>query len=303
MREKFFQFIISATIAPLLFTVGAHTAHAEEVTPPPFYDTDAHDDAIDFLLKQGIRQYSGSTQPSNETPTDDTIRQSNSAIASPDAVTAMADRNCDGKGHEGIQSDGSTALYACRPVFPKTGESGWTPTTREILYYAATTIHADGAGLHKRPSKVSFTNKYIPTIVAATHPTQTHTINLLGHDITITLRATSYEWDWGDGTPNTVTAYQGMPYEKGMDLNKDPRLIRHYYTPPNGWRSRFDGPYPDATRTITLTTTWSGTATNPFTGETQTSNGLVTTQEPTGPFYLDHLTVSNTDTWEEKQGH
>ncbi|MEZ7631858.1 hypothetical protein O3656_02310 [Pauljensenia sp. 27098_8_83] len=215
----------------------------------------------------------------------------------------MADRNCDGKGHEGIQSDGSTALYACRPVFPKTGESGWTPTTREILYYAATTIHADGAGLHKRPSKVSFTNKYIPTIVAATHPTQTHTINLLGHDITITLTATNYEWDWGDGTPSTVTAYQGMPYEKGMDLNKDPRLIRHYYTPPNGWRSRFDGPYPDATRTITLTTTWSGTATNPFTGETQTINGLVTTTETTGPFPLDHLTVSNTDTWEEKQGH
>ena len=184
-----------------------------------------------------------------------------------------------------------------------TRDSDAVPTTREILLAAATLIHADGAGLHKRPSKVSFTNKYIPTIVAATHPTQTHTINLLGHDITITLRATSYEWDWGDGTPNTVTAYQGMPYEKGMDLNKDPRLIRHYYTPPNGWRSRFDGPYPDATRTITLTTTWSGTATNPFTGETQTINGLVTTTETTGPFPLDHLTVSNTDTWEEKQGH
>ena len=184
-----------------------------------------------------------------------------------------------------------------------TRDSDAVPTTCEILLAAATLIHADGAGLHKRPSKVSFTNKYIPTIVAATHPTQTHTINLLGHDITITLRATSYEWDWGDGTPNTVTAYHGMPYEKGMDLNKDPRLIRHYYTPPNGWRSRFDGPYPDATRTITLTTTWSGTATNPFTGETQTINGLVTTKETTGPFYLDHLTVSNTDTWEEKQGH
>ena len=57
-----------------------------------------------------------------------------------------------------------------------------------------------------------------------------------------------------------------------MDPNKDPRLIRHYYTPPNGWRSRFDSPYPEATRTITLTTTWSGTATNPFTGETQTGS-------------------------------
>ena len=184
-----------------------------------------------------------------------------------------------------------------------TRDSDAVPTTREILLAAATLIHADGAGLHKRPSKESFTNKYVPTLVAATHPTQTHVINLLGHDITITLTATNFEWDWGDGTPHTITAYQGMAFEKGMDPNKDPRLIRHYYTPPNGWRSRFDGPYPDATRTITLTTTWSGTATNPFTGETQTINGLVTTKETTGPFPLNHLIVSNTDTWEEKQGH
>ena len=177
------------------------------------------------------------------------------------------------------------------------------PSTQKILRHAAATIHADGAGIYKQPPHVSYTNKYIPTLVSVTNPTQTHVINLLGHDITITLTATNYEWDWGDGTPHTITAYQGMVFEKGMDPNKDPRLIRHYYTPPNGWRSRFDGPYPDATRTITLTTTWSGTATNPFTGETQTINGLVTTKETTGPFRLSHLIVSNTDTWEEKQGH
>jgi len=88
-----------------------------------------------------------------------------------------------------------------------------------------------------------------------------------------------------------------------MDLNTDPRLIRHYYTPPQGWRSGFDGPYPHENREITLTTTWSGTATNPFTGETQTINGLVTTTETTGPFPLSHLVINNTDTWEEKQGH
>ena len=168
---------------------------------------------------------------------------------------------------------------------------------------AATLIHADGAGLHKRPSRTSYTNKYVPTLVAATHPTQTHTVNLLGHDITVTLTATSYTWDWGDGTPDLTTTSPGMPWHKGMDPNTDPALIRHYYTPPNGWRSRFDGPYPNATRTITLTTTWAGTATNPFTGETQTINGLVTTTETTGPFPLGHLIVSNTDTWEEKQGH
>ena len=182
-------------------------------------------------------------------------------------------------------------------------DSDAVPTTREILLAASTLIHADGAGLHKRPTSTSYTNKYVPTLVAATHPTQTHTINLLGHDITVTLTATSYTWSWGDGTPDLTTTSPGMPWHKGMDPNKDPRLIRHYYTPPNGWRSRFDGPYPDATRTITLTTTWSGTATNPFTGETQTINGLVTTTETTGPFPLNHLIVSNTDTWEEKQGH
>ena len=234
---------------------------------------------------------------------DDLIRLSNSAVASPEAVTSMEEWNCDGKGHIAVEADGSTTPYSCRPLFSKSGDAGWTPTTREILYYAATTIHADGAGLHKRPEGVSYTNKYIPTLVAATHPTQTHVINLLGHDITITLKATSYTWSWGDGTPDLTMTSPGMPWQEGMDPNADPALIRHYYTPPNGWRSRFDGPYPDATRTITLTTTWAGTATNPFTGDTQTINGLVTTTETTGPFPLGHLLISNTDTWEEKQGH
>ena len=182
-------------------------------------------------------------------------------------------------------------------------DPGRIPTTRDILYLAATVIHPDGAGLHKRPDGVSYTNKHIPTLVAATHPTQTHVINLLGHDITITLTATSYTWSWGDGTPDLTTTSPGTPWHKGMKPNTDPALIRHYYTPPNGWRSRFDGPYPATTRTITLTTTWAGTATNPFTGETQTINGLVTTTETTGPFRLSHLLISNTDTWEESQGH
>ena len=184
-----------------------------------------------------------------------------------------------------------------------TRDSDAVPTTREILLAASTLIHADGAGLYKRPADVSYTNKHIPTLVAATHPTQTHVINLLGHDITITLRATSYTWSWGDDTPDLTTTSPGVPWHKGMKPNTDPTLIRHYYTPPNGWRSRFDGPYPNATRTITLTTTWAGTATNPFTGETQTINGLVTTTETTGPFRLSHLLISNTDTWEESQGH
>ena len=234
---------------------------------------------------------------------DDTIRLSNSAVVSPEAVTSMAGLNCDGKGHTAVEADGSTALYSCRPMFPKSGDAGWTPTTREILYYAATTIHADGAGLHKRPDGVSYSNKHIPTLVAATHPSQTHVINLLGHDITITLTATSYTWSWGDGTPDLTTTSPGMPWQEGVDPNTDPALVRHYYKAPIGWKSFLDGPYPSATRTITLITTWAGTATNPFTGDTQTINGLVTITETTGPFPLGQLIVNNTDTSEEKQGH
>jgi len=205
-----------------------------------------------------------------------------------------------------IVSDDATVVRCELPPDPEGGpnqDPGRVPTTRDILYMAATIIHADGAGLYKRPLNVSYTNKYIPSIVAVTSPTQTHVINLLGHDITITLTATSCEWSWGDGTPNLVTTSTGSVWQEGMDLNTDPRLIRHYYTPPQGWRSMLDGPYPHEDREITLTTTWSGTATNPFTGDTQTINGLVTTTETTGKFPLSHLVINNTDTWEEKQGH
>ena len=205
-----------------------------------------------------------------------------------------------------VVSDDTTVDNCPLPPDPQGGQNqdpGRTPTTRDMLYLARAVIHADGAGLYKRPEGVSYTNKYIPTLVAATHPTQTHTVTLLGRDITITLTATSYTWNWGDGTPDLTTTSPGMPWEEGMDPNTDPALIRHYYKAPNGWKSFLDGPYPSATRTITLTTTWAGTATNPFTGDTQTINGLVTTTETTGPFPLGQLIVNNTDTSEEKQGH
>ena len=241
------------------------------------------------------------------TNTDDSVRLSNSADASAEAHAYAEDDKCDGHTmHTVTLPDGTESKpFVCAHITRKgNGDTaGQLPTTREILYYAATTIHADGAGLHKRPEGVSYTNKYIPTLVAATHPTQTHTVTLLGHDITVTLTATSYTWSWGDGTPDLTTTSPGMPWQEGMDPNTDPALIRHYYKAPNGWKSFLDGPYPYATRTITLTTTWAGTATNPFTGETQTINGLVTTTETTGPFPLGQLIVNNTDTAEEKQGH
>ena len=205
-----------------------------------------------------------------------------------------------------VVSDDTTVDNCPLPPDPQGGpnqDPGRTPTTRDMLYLARAVIHADGAGLHKRPEGVSYTNKYIPTIVSATRPTQTHVVTMFGREVTVTFTATSYTWSWGDDTPDLTTTSPGMPWQEGMDPNTDPALIRHYYKAPNGWKSFLDGPYPSATRTITLTTTWAGTATNPFTGDTQTINGLVTTTETTGPFPLGQLIVNNTDTSEEKQGH
>ena len=251
-----------------------------------------------------------SSDPNVPPPTVNDRRATTTAEANPAASSQPFKRCVEvfvGKAaNSPIVSDDATVVRCELPPDPEGGpnqDPGRVPTTHDILYMASTIIHADGAGLYKRPDGVSYTNKFIPSIVAVTSPTQTHVINLLGHDITITLTATSYEWSWGDGTPNLVTTSTGSVWQEGMDLNTDPRLIRHYYTPPQGWRSMLDGPYPHEDREITLTTTWSGTATNPFTGETQTINGLVTTTETTGKFPLSHLVINNTDTWEEKQGH
>ena len=255
--------------------------------------------------KQQTKDPAQQTNDGSSTTNGDRSRETAEGSASPDARAAGVGQVCDGMMHMYEKPDGTTDEIACLyfSAAHPAGSRPTLPTTREILYYAATTIHADGAGINKQPPTVSYTNRFVPTIVSVTSPTQTHVINLLGRDITITLTATNYEYSWGDGTPNTVTTSPGLAWEKGIDPNKDPRLIRHYYTPPQGWRSGFDGPYPHENREITLRTTWSGTATNPFTGETQTINGLVTTTETTGPFPLSHLVINNTDTWEEKQGH
>ena len=265
------------------------------------------DDTVNTSMQyHNNQQSSGQDEDHSASTVDDQrAQQTAEGSASSDARAAGTRYVCDGVTREYSLPDGTAKKLGCLFSSARSGDdtAGIVPTTREILYYAATTIHADGAGINKQPPTVSYTNRFVPTIVSVTSPTQTHVINLLGRDITITLTATNYEYSWGDGTPNTVTTSPGLAWEKGIDPNKDPGLIRHYYTPPQGWRSGFDGPYPHENREITLTTTWSGTATNPFTGETQTINGLVTTTETTGPFPLSHLVINNTDTWEEKQGH
>ena len=306
---------LTTLIPTLLLLIGSISclipgvAFAEEEQPnePPHFRSEGTGPDVKVEASKAAKEAKQYRGTDNSTPEDDKSRLTAEGAASPEARTYAEDDKCDGRTmHTVTLPDGTeSAPFVCAHITRKgNGDTaGQPPTTREILYYAATTIHADGAGLYKRPEGVSYTNKFIPTLVAATHPTQSHTVTLLGHDITITLRATSYTWSWGDGSPDLTTTSPGMPWQEGMDPNTDPALIRHYYKAPNGWKSFLDGPYPSATRTITLTTTWAGTATNPFTGDTQTINGLVTTTETTGAFPLGQLIVNNTDTSEEKQGH
>ena len=303
---------IAASLCIFLPCVCPSAARADDGNEGPYRQrSDAHDSSVETFAQWLIKNQDPVLNvPSNINAGDDTNRLTADANANPESATLSDWARCAsttiGKiANSPIISDETYTNNCALPndASEDTSRPGRLPTTREILLAAANLIHADGAGLHKRPEGVSYTNKYIPTLVAATHPTQTHTVTLLGHDITITLTATSYTWSWGDGTLDVTTTSPGMPWQEGMDPNTDPALIRHYYKAPNGWKSFLDGPYPYATRTITLTTTWAGTATNPFTGDTQTINGLVTTTETTGPFPLGQLIVNNTDTSEEKQGH
>ena len=311
MNKKFRHFAVTLALMIIIITsFSAGTAYAEIPWDSNFDSTTENNSAI-LNSSMGGRESTPQESWYKHDAADDIPRLTNFFDTSPAVQTYEDSARCKNlyvnkAPNSPTVSDDDTVDNCPLPSDPEGGsdqDPGRIPTTRDILYLATAVIHADGAGLYKRPADVSYTNKHIPTLVAATRPTQTHVVTMFGREVTVTFAATSYTWSWGDGTPDLTTTSPGTPWHKGMKPNTDPALIRHYYTPPNGWRSRFDGPYPNATRTITLTTTWAGTATNPFTGETQTINGLVTTTETTGPFRLSHLLISNTDTWEESQGH
>ena len=263
MNSKIRRFaLISALTLTIITSFMTRVAYAEMPWDSNFDSTTEKDNAI-LNGSVGGPESTPKQNSYNHTAADDIPRLTNSSDASPAAQTYGEAARCKNvyvnkAPNSPTVSDDDTVDNCPLPADPEGGsdqDPGRIPTTRDILYLAAAVVHADGAGLHKRPARTSYTNKYVPTIVAATNPTQTHVVTMFGREITVTFTATSYTWSWGDGTPDLTTTSPGMPWHKGMDPNTDPALIRHYYTPPNGWRSRFDGPYPDATRTITLTTT------------------------------------------------
>ena len=311
MNKKFRRFALVSILAPAFIASFMARVASADIPWDSNFDSTTENDTATLNGLMGDREFTPKDTSYNHNPADDIPRLTADMQDDPVSDSYKSAVPCKivyvGKASNSpVVSDDTTVDNCPLPPDPQGGpnqDPGRTPTTRDMLYLARAVIHADGAGLHKRPEGVSYTNKHIPTLVAATRPTQTHVVTMFGREVTVTFTATSYTWSWGDGTPDLTTTSPGIPWQDGMDPNTDPALIRHYYKAPNGWKSFLDGPYPSATRTITLTTTWAGTATNPFTGDTQTINGLVTTTETTGPFPLGQLIVNNTDTSEEKQGH
>ena len=170
------------------------------------------------------------------------------------------------------------------------GGEGEPPSTETIVRTALARVAVSGAGLSWQPRKKSYTNAGVPTIVYAATPTQTHTTALFGHEVSITLTASQYSYDFGDGTPPLVTTRAGEPWRRG---NKEARLTHHYEQVTRGGERR----------TITLTTTWDATTTNPFTGQTLTLPSIITTTEQSTPFPVSHLRIDLTDTADEQDGH
>ena len=170
------------------------------------------------------------------------------------------------------------------------GGEGEAPSTETIVRTALARVPVSGAGLSWQPRKKSYTNVGVPTIVYATAPTQSHTASLFGREVSITLTASRYSYDFGDGTAPLVTARAGEPWRRG---NKEARLTHHYEEVTRG----------EERRVIALTTTWDATTTNPFTGETLTLPAMVTTTERSDPFPVSHLRIDLTDTADEQDGH
>ena len=175
------------------------------------------------------------------------------------------------------------------PTDDSSGE-GEAPSVETIVRTALSRVAVSGAGLSWQPRKKSYTNAGVPTIVYAATPSQTHTTALFGREVTITLTASQYSYDFGDGTPPLVTTRAGEAWRRG---NEEARLTHHYEQTTHG----------DERRTITLTTTWDATTTNPFTGQTLTLPAVVTTTEKSDPFPISHLRIDLTDTADEQDGH
>ncbi|WP_051259233.1 hypothetical protein [Schaalia suimastitidis] len=176
--------------------------------------------------------------------------------------------------------DNGTQVY-CAPPPQGTPTPTPTPSTHDLLYAALASVTINGAGLVMQPAQYAYID--FAQLAHATTPTQTHTVTLMGTPVTITLHATNFTFDFGDGTPPITSSTPGAPYP---DMT-----ISHHYT------------HTHPARVLTLTTTWAAHIVNPFTGEEVHVDGALSTTERTQPFPVRKAHVALTDTAEELAGH
>ncbi|MDN6567207.1 MAG: hypothetical protein L0L69_03525 [Propionibacterium sp.] len=154
------------------------------------------------------------------------------------------------------------------------------PSTVDIIYQAVASATVPNAGLVVQPEGVSYTG--IPALVHASRTSSEITVEILGRHTTVSLTARSFSFDFGDGTRPLVTTAPGSAYPD--------RTNQHTYTSPA------------AQRVIELVTTWTATATNPFTGETQSVEGILQTREVSAPFEVRDSHTVLTDVAEQRLG-
>ena len=252
MNKKFTHFsLISALTLALITSISTRATYAEVPWDSNFDSTTENNTAtLNGMI--GGREYNPQESWYNHNAADDIPRLTNFFDTSPAAHSYEEVARCKNvyvnkAPNSPTVSDDDTVDNCPLPSDPDGGadqDPGRIPTTRDLLYLATAVIRADGAGLYKRPEGVSYTNKYIPTLVAATRPTQTHVVTMFGREVTVTFTATSYTWSWGDGTPDVTTTSPGMPWHEGMDPNTDPALIRHYTRRPTGGSLSWTDPTP-----------------------------------------------------------
>lgn len=169
--------------------------------------------------------------------------------------------------------DGPQPLEHGSPGRPEPGVNIPVPSPRELIEYATAAVRAQGSGLTVQPK--SDVLAAIPTIVYAQAASQVLETQIFGRPVSVSLRATSFRYDFGDGSAPLITSDPGRPFP-------DHRLSHTYERPQDQV-------------VITLTTTWSGTITSPFTGETATINGVVTTVESSDPFNVREASIALVD--------
>lgn len=266
--------VLAVTLAGGLSLIGAASLAAD--SPGGYWETQAGDSGV--LIRAGTGQRYGSPGLPHGAPTEFSAAAVIRWLASP--PPSVPD-GCLGQILSGQWVDDICPLVST-PAQPASDDVAAfvPPSTVDIIYQAVASATVPNAGLVVQPEGVSYTG--IPALVHASRTSSEITVEILGRQTTVSLTARSFSFDFGDGTRPLVTTAPGSAYPD--------RTNQHTYTSPA------------AQRVIELVTTWTATATNPFTGETQSVEGILQTREVSAPFEVRDSHTVLTDVAEQRLG-